>query len=169
MLQNTISKYMKHGSHDQNIKYFVSFVDEMVSDSEKDEFNKKILLDLAESFLKRLLAFYENEKFNCLVGYVYQRLGWIKFYKEKYRKAEKMFLYSIVNLKDCKYCTQELLESYMGLTRTYLMSNSPKKAKRYLLIAYNIMITKNTVYIEEDIEMLFNKLGITIEDLLRKK
>ena len=30
MLQNTISKYMKHESHDQNIKYFVSFVDEMV-------------------------------------------------------------------------------------------------------------------------------------------
>ena len=160
---------MKHESHDQNIKYFVSFVDEMVLESEKDEIHQKILLDLAELFLKQLLQFYENEKFNCLVGYVYQRLAWIKFYKKKYKKAEKMFLYSIINLKDCKFCTQELLESYWGLTKVYLLRNCPKKAKRYFLSAYNIMIANNSVYIEEEVEYLFNKLGITIADILKKR
>ncbi len=160
---------MKQESHDQNIKYLVSFVDEMISDSEKDESHQKIILDLAESFLKKLLGFYENDKFNCLVGYVYQRLAWIKFYKKKYKKAEKMFLYSIINLKDCKFCTQELIESYWGLTKTYLMINSPKKAKRYFLSAYNLMLANNSVYIEEEVEFLFNKLGITISDILKKK
>lgn len=160
--------YMKQAPHDKNIKYFVSFVDEMVSDSEKDELNKDIILNLADSFLKSLLNFYENEKFSCLVGYVYQRLGWIKLYREKYRKAEKMFLYSIINLKDCKHCTQELLESYWGLTKTYLLTNRLKRAKKYFIIAYNIMLANNSVYIEEEIEYLFNTLGVTISDLLRK-
>ena len=155
--------------HDKNIKYLVSYVDKMVADSEKDDQHREIILDLADSFLKRLLRFYENEKFSCLVGYVYQRLGWIKFHKGKYRKAEKMFFYSIINLKDCKICTQELIESYWGLTETYLMRNMIKKAKKYFLIAYNIILDKNSFYIEEDVEILFNKLGITLEDLLSKK
>ena len=159
---------MIHAPHDKNIKYFATYVDEMVADSEKDTSHKKIILDLADSFLKSLLKFYENEKFSCLVGYVYQRLGWIKFYKGKYRKAEKMFLYSIINLKDCKFCTQELLESYWGLTETYLMRHMVKKAKKYFLIAYDIMLASNSVYIEEEIENLFNELGVTLEDLLSK-
>ncbi len=160
---------MKEAPHDKNIKYFVSFVDEMVSDSKKDELNKDVILDLADSFLKSLLNFYENEKFSCLVGYVYQRLGWIKLYKGKYRKAEKMFLYSLINLKDCEHCTQELIESYWGLIKTYIMNNELERAKKYFLLVYDIMLANNSLFIEEEIEYLINRLGITIDDLLKKK
>ena len=80
-----------------------------------------------------------------------------------------MFFYSIFNLKDCIFCTQELYESFWGLTKVYLLWNCPKKAKWYFLSAYNIMIANNSVYIEEEVEYLFNKLGITIADILKKR
>lgn len=155
--------------HDKNIKYFVSFVDEMVADSEKDESNKYVILNLADSFLKSLLDFYETEQFTCVVGYVYQKLGWIKYYQGNFRKAEKMFLYAIINLKDCKHCVQELLESYLGLTKAYISGNKIKKAKKTFIIAYNCMLVNNCAFIEEEIDSLVTTLGISGDDLLRKR
>ena len=72
---------MKPSSHDHYSKYLFTYVDKMIMDSKEDEIHQKILLDLAELFLKNLLQFYENERFNCLVGYIYQRLGWVKYTK----------------------------------------------------------------------------------------
>ena len=79
-----------------------------------------------------------------------------------------MFLYSIINFHECKYCDQELLESYLGLTKTYLMGNKIKKAKKVFITAYNIILLNKALYVEEDIDFFFDQLKITPKDILKK-
>lgn len=155
-------------NHDKYIKYLLSFADEMVSDSEKDTNNKKILLDLADSYIKHLMLFYENEKIDCLQGLLYQKLGWIKYQQENFQIAEKHFLYSIINLKNCKNCIQELADSYWGLINTYVKFNKLKIAKKYFLIFYSLMNDFKTINIEEDTEKMILTLNLSAQDLLKK-
>ena len=155
-------------NHDKYIKYLVSFADEMILDSEKDTQNKKILLDLADSYLKHLMLYYENENIDCLQGLLYQKLGWIKYQQDNYQIAEKHFLYSIINLKNCQNCIQELAESYWGLINTYVKLNKMKIAKKYFLLFYSLMNDYKTINIEEDIEKMILTLNISAQDLFKK-
>lgn len=159
---------MLSASHDKQVKYFVSYADEMILESEKDSRNKKILLGLAESFLKTLIQFYQNENINCIEGYIYLKLGWIKYYQENYSKAEKDFLYSLINLKNCKLCTQELQDSYWGLINTYIKKNKLDLAKKYFMSYYKNLKVYNNLILEDDVNDMIRRLNLSAEDFLRK-
>jgi tetratricopeptide (TPR) repeat protein len=155
-------------TQEKNIRYLVSFTDEMISDSEKDAINKKILLILAETFLKKLLKLYENENINYIEGLIYNKLGWVKYHQNEYQKAEKNFLYALINLKNCKICNNEYLESYWGLINSYLKKGNLKLAKRYFIKFLSFQYQYQLIFIEDEIETMIKVLNITIEDFLKK-
>lgn len=155
-------------AHDDSLKYLVSYADEMILDSKKDQQHRKLLLHLAENFLMKLIKFYEDDKSYCFQGYIYQKLGWVKYQTQDYQSAEKQFLYSIVNLKNCKICRQELLESYWGLINTYINLKKYKIAKKYFLYYYRLLSHFPAISIEQDYDYMIQILNISAEDLLKK-
>lgn len=159
---------MQVETHGKSLKYLVSYADEMVSDSKNDQQHRTLLLNLAEIYLKKLIDFYYEEKSSCMQGYIYQKLAWVKYLSSDYELAEKHFLYAIINLKNCKICVQQLLESYWGLINTYIILNKIKVAKKYFLSYYRLLSHYPTISLEEDFDYVVQVLNLSVEDLLKK-
>lgn len=108
----------------------------------QDSFNspelKDKLLSLAEEQFKYLINEYRAECIEPMVGYLYSRLGDVKYNQLSYQEAEKNYLDALANLiVRGEYC-QDRARSHVGLAKTYLKLHNEKNAREHFIRAVHI-------------------------------
>lgn len=127
------------------------------------------LLSLAEEQFKHLIKEYSSECIEPMAGYVFVRLGEVKYQQKDYLKAEKSFLDSLTHLiVRGEYC-QDRARAHIGLARTYMKLANEEGAREHFIRAIHIY---DSLSMKDKINELahdFNKLTINIKDILPAK
>lgn len=139
----------------------------------QDSFNspeiKDKLLSLAEEQFNYLIKEYKAECIEPMVGYLYSRLGEIKYTQSNYKEAEKNYLDALGNLiVKGEYC-QDRARAHVGLAKTYMKLNKDKDAREHFIRAVHIY---DSLSMQDKIHQLtndFTKLNIKLESILPAK
>lgn len=156
MTRSEIAKLAKYG-------------EECLQDSETKPEVKEKLLVLAEEQFKNLITQYKVECVDPMLGYLYCRLGDVKYKQEHYEVAEKTYLDSLVHLiVRGEYC-QDRARAHVGLARTYIKLNDFNKARENFIRAIHIY---DSLAMNDKINNLakdFRTLSINVKDILPAK
>lgn len=139
----------------------------------QDSFNspeiKDKLLKLAEEQFKYLISEYKAECIEPMLGYLYSRLGEVKYNQGFYHEAEKNYLDALGNLiVKGEYC-QDRARAHVGLAKTYMKLNDDKDAKEHFIRAVHIY---DSLAMQDKIHQLtvdFSNLKIDLESVLPPK
>lgn len=130
---------------------------------------KDKLLSLAEEQFNYLIGEYKAECIEPMVGYLYSRLGEIKYTQSNYIEAEKNYLDALGNLiVKGEYC-QDRARTHVGLARTYMKLHKDKDAREHFIRAVHIY---DSLSMSDKIQQLtndFNNLQIDIKSILPAK
>lgn len=136
--------------------------------SNKPEIRDK-LLSLAEEQFNHLIKEYASECIEPMAGYVFVRLGEVKYQQKEYLKAEKTFLESLAHLiVRGEYC-QDRARAHVGLARTYMKLANEEGAREHFIRAihiYDSLSMNDTIH---DLSKDFRNLSINIKDILPAK
>ena len=111
------------------IANLAKYGEECLQDSATKHELKTKLLALAEEQFNSLIKAYKVECVDPQLGYLYSRLGDVKYIQEQYELAEKLYLDSLVLLiVGGEYC-QVRARAHVGLARTYIKLNNFNKAR----------------------------------------
>lgn len=143
--------------------------EECLQDSYGSPDLKEKLLILSEEQFKFLIAEYKAECIEPMVGYLYSRLGEVKYNQANYSEAEKYYLDALGNLiVRGEYC-QDRARSHVGLGKTYMKLGNEKGAREHFIRAVHIY---DSLAMQDKINQLtgdFSKLKINIQDILPAK
>lgn len=135
---------------------------------EKPELRDK-LLSLAEEQFNHLIKEFKSKSVEPMVGYLYCRLGDVKYTQEQYDKAEKSYLNALDNLTVREEYCQDRAHSHIGLARTYMKLGNRESAKEHFIRGihlYDSLSMNNEInQLSEELE----DLRINIKDILPAK
>lgn len=156
MTRSEISKLAKYG-------------EECLEDSvEKPEVKDKLLM-LAEEQFNKLITEFKVECVEPQLGYLYCRLGDVKYKQELYEQAEKTYLDSLDHLSvRGEYC-QDRARAHIGLARTYIKLNDFNNAREHFIKAIHIY---DSLAMNDKIKSLakdFRALSVNIKEILPAK
>ena len=127
------------------------------------------LLSLAEEQFKFLVDEYKAECIEPMVGYLYSKLGEVKYNQSAYSDAEKYYLDALVHLiVKGEYC-QDRARTHAGLAKTYMKLNDERNAREHFIRAIHIY---DSLAMQDKINKLttdFVKLNIDISSILPAK
>ena len=130
---------------------------------------KDKLLTLAEEQFNHLIKEYNSECIEPMVGYVYVRLGEVKYNQKQYLKAEKSYLEALVHLiVRGEYC-QDRAQAHIGLAKTYMKLANEEGAREHFIRGIHIY---DSLSMNDKIDLLskeFKNLKINIRDILPAK
>ncbi len=156
MTRTEIAKLAKYG-------------EECLHDSEENPQLKDKLLSQAEEQFNHLIKEYRSECIEPMVGYLYCRLGDVKYNQKQYEKAEKSYLDALSHLiVRGEYC-QDRARSHIGLARTYLRLENRESAKEHFIRGIHIY---DSLAMKSEIDQLskdLKDLRIHIKDILPAK
>ena len=156
MPRNEIAKLAKYG-------------EDCLHDSDKKPELKDKLLSLAEEQFNHLIKEFNSNSVEPMVGYLYCRLGDVKYSQKQYDKAEKSYLDALVRLTvRGEYC-QDRAHSHIGLARTYMKLGNRENAKEHFIRGihlYDSLAMKNEI---DQISKELKGLRIDIKDILPAK
>jgi tetratricopeptide (TPR) repeat protein len=153
----------------QEIIKLAKYGEECLQDSYNSPEIKEKLLNLAEEQFNILIMEYKAECIEPMVGYLYGRIGEVKYNQKEYLKAEKYYLDALANLiVRGEYC-QDRAQAHLGLAKTYMKLANEDGAREHYIRAIHIF---DSLAMDEKIhqqEKEFIKLKIRIKDVLPAK
>lgn len=130
---------------------------------------KDSLLVLAEEHFNILINRINAEGTDPKLGYLYCRLGEVKFNQKKYIKAERAFVESLHHLViRGEYC-EDRARAHIGLARTYMKLANEEGAREHFIRAIHIYDSLSMYEVIEQLTVTFKKLSIKLEDILPAK
>ena len=151
------------------IARLAKYGEECLKDSYSNPEIRDKLLALAEEQFNLLINQYTTEKADPMLGYLYTRLGEVKYNQKKYLKAEKAFLESLNHLViRGEYC-EDRAQTHFGLTKTYMKLANEESAREHFIRAVHIYDSLSMQNKIDEMVRDCEKLTIKLEDILPAK
>ena len=149
-----------------DIVKLAKYGEECIADSYNSPDLKEKLLSLAEEQFNQLIIEYKSECIEPMVGYLYGRLGEVKYNQKEYLNAEKNYLDALANLiVRGEYC-QDRANAHLGLAKTYMKLANEEGAREHFIRAIHIFDSLAMNDMINKIAKDFEKLAIRIQDVL---
>ncbi len=143
--------------------------EECLKDSYTNPEIKDKLLALAEEQFNLLINQYKTEKTDPMIGYLYARLGEVKFNQKKYLKSERAYLESLNHLIiRGEYC-EDRAQAHFGLAKTYMKLANEEGAREHFIRAIHVYDSLSMPDKISQIVKDCEKLTIKLEDVLPAK
>lgn len=152
-----------------DIARLAKYGEECLKDSYTNPEIRDKLLALAEEQFNLLINQYASEKTEPMLGYLYSRLGQVKYNQKKYLKAERAYLSSLNHLIiRGEYC-EDRAQAHFGLAKTYMMLANEEDAREHFIRAVHIYDSLSMQDKIQQISKDCEKLTIKLEDILPAK